>query len=354
LLLLAGFQSWAQERNLFKKTPKIEAKPNTTSKKEELDELPPLEFKSKQMESSGIVAGSEGAAKAFEPNRVLNPVISNFDTTSIDEGESLVIEVEEESAPEGSEDFVTIASYYAIWDTRNIDPYDIDYKDLEEPVELELYNQEQGRNWSKPLMETKMTSPFGPRWGRLHAGVDLDLETGYPVLSTFDGIVRISGYDYGGYGNYLVVRHYNGLETLYGHLSKRNFESGTFVKAGEEIGLGGNTGRSTGSHLHYETRYEGNPFNPNYVFNFSQDGGVTTQKLLISAKTFDRRSLSLRNELGSLGDKIKSRRKYWYTVRRGDTLSNIAQKTGVSVSRLRRLNRLSSSNIRAGRRIRLR
>jgi murein DD-endopeptidase MepM/ murein hydrolase activator NlpD len=355
LVSMVTFVSKGQEKSLFKKNTKIEIKPNTSSKtnnKDDLDELPPLQFRN-DMETSGKVAGSELEERKYEPIKFQNPAISNFDTTSVDEGESFVVEIEEENAPEGSEDFVTVASYFSIWDTKNIDPYDIDAKDLDEPVDIELYNIPSGRNWSNPLSNIKQTSPFGPRWGRLHAGVDLDLETGYPVLSAFDGIVRISGYNYGGYGNYVVVRHYNGLETLYGHLSKRNFEPGQFVKAGDEIGLGGNTGRSTGSHLHFETRYEGNPFNPVHVYDFGKAEPVSDH-ILLSARTFDRRLLSLRNEYGSAGEKIRSRRKAWTKVRSGDTLSSIAQRAGVSASKLARLNGLRlTSTIRAGRRLRI-
>lgn len=354
--ILFANNTFAQEKNLFKKSTKIESKPNTPSvnKREELDELPPLQFRNETTETSGKIAGSEMEERKFEPIKIVNNSISNFDTTSIDEGENLVVEIEEEAAPEGTEEFVTVASYYSIWDTKNIDPYDIDAKDFDEPVDIELYNIPAGKNWANPLANVKLTSPFGPRWGRLHAGVDLDLETGYPVYSTFDGIVRVNGFDYGGYGNYMVVRHYNGLETLYGHLSKKSLESGAIVKAGDEIGLGGNTGRSTGSHLHYETRFEGNPFNPMYVFDFGKAEPVSDH-IVLTARTFDRRSLGLRNEFGASGEKIKSRRKYWYKVRSGDSLYTIAQKAGISASRLARINGLKlSSTIRSGRRLRLR
>ena len=94
-----------------------------------------------------------------------------------------------------------------------------------------MYNTAAGRNWAAPLNTIRQTSPFGPRWGRLHAGVDLDLDTGDPIYSAFDGIVRVSNYNAGGYGNYVVVRHYNGFETLYGHMSARGAEPGTIVKS---------------------------------------------------------------------------------------------------------------------------
>ncbi len=358
LACLATFSGQAQERKLFKKNTKIDYKSQAQlyqeqNKKSDLDELPPLQFRTETESTATAIQGSEMQERKYEPLKVINPTISNFDTTSIDEGEALVVEIEEENAPEGSEDFVSVASYYSIWDTKSIDPYDINAKDFDEPVDLELYNLEAGRNWSAPLALVKQTSPFGPRWGRLHAGVDLNLETGYPVLSAFDGIVRVASVDWGGYGKFVVVRHYNGLETLYGHLSKQNLEPGSFVKAGDEIGLGGNTGRSTGSHLHFETRFEGNPFNPNQVFNFGT-GEPLSDHLLITAQTFNSRALSLRNEYGSAGEKIRTRRKAWTRVRPGDSLYTIAQRAGMSVSKLARLNGIRlSATIRAGRRLRI-
>lgn len=358
VLLIPCFLLKGQERKLFKKNTKIDFKSQTQlyqqqSKKSDLDELPPLQFRTDSESGSTAIQGSELQERKFQPLKVINPTISNFDTTSIDEGEALIVEIEEENAPEGSEDFVSVASYYSIWDTQSIDPYDINAKDFDEPVDLELYNLAEGKNWSAPLASVKQTSPFGPRWGRLHAGVDLDLETGYPVFSAFDGIIRVSSVDWGGYGKFMVVRHYNGLETLYGHLSKQSLEPGTFVKAGEEIGLGGNTGRSTGSHLHFETRFEGNPFNPNQVFNFGT-GEPISDHILITAQTFNARALSLRNEFGSAGEKIRTRRKAWTRVRNGDSLYSIAQRAGMSVTKLARLNGLRlSSTIRAGRRLRI-
>jgi murein DD-endopeptidase MepM/ murein hydrolase activator NlpD len=358
-MVFATLSTYAQEKKLFKKNTKIESKPSSSlyqdksAKKDDLDDLPPLTFRTESEGTATAIQGSEMQERKYEPLKILNPTISNFDTTSIDEGEALVVEIEEENAPVGTEDFVSVASYYSIWDTKSIDPYDINAKEFDEPVDLELYNLPAGRNWAQPLAVVKQTSPFGPRWGRLHAGVDLDLETGYPIYAPFDGIVRVVNYDGGGYGKYMVLRHYNGLETLFGHMSKQGLEPGTFVKAGDEIGLGGNTGRSTGSHLHFETRYEGNPFNPNQVYNFGT-GEPLSDHLLITAQTFNIRALSLRNEYGSAGEKIRSRRKVWTKVRSGDSLYSIAQRAGISASKLAKLNGLRmTSTIRAGRRLRI-
>jgi murein DD-endopeptidase MepM/ murein hydrolase activator NlpD len=358
-LVFMALTGYSQENKLFKKKTKIESKPNSslyqekTAKKDELDELPPLTFRTEGDAKETAIQGSELQERKYEPLKVINPSISNFDTTSIDEGESLVVEIEEENAPVGTEDFVSVASYFSIWDTKSIDPYSIDAKEFDEPVDLELYNLAAGHNWAMPLASMRQTSPFGPRWGRLHAGVDLDLETGYPVFAPFDGIVRVVNFNPGGYGKYMVLRHYNGLETLFGHLSKQGLESGTLVKAGDEIGLGGNTGRSTGAHLHYETRYEGNPFNPNQVYNFAI-GEPLSDHLLITAQTFNIRALSLRNEYGSVGEKIKTRSKVWTKVRSGDSLRSVAQRAGISASKLAKLNGLKmSSKIKAGRRLRI-
>jgi murein DD-endopeptidase MepM/ murein hydrolase activator NlpD len=115
-----------------------------------------------------------------------------------------------------------------------------------------------------------MTSPFGWRWGHVHAGIDIGLKTGDTIVSSFDGVVRMSRWYYG-YGNCVVVRHHNGLETLYGHLSHRLVNPGDLVNAGQIIGLGGSTGYSTGPHLHFETRILGKPFNPELLIDFKKD-----------------------------------------------------------------------------------
>ncbi|MDR6560102.1 MULTISPECIES: peptidoglycan DD-metalloendopeptidase family protein [unclassified Arcicella] len=358
---LVSFISFSQESGSFKKNPKINVKTNAKDKSnknldEALDELPKLQFRTDYVPEPVATSSAITASSKFEPAKELNSSISIFDTTSVDEREPLIVEIEEETRAEGSDDFVSVATYFSIWDATNIDPYDINPKDFDDVVDIELFNKEQGRYWSVPNSAPKLTSVFGPRWGRMHSGVDLDLETGDPVYAAFDGIVRVSGYDGGGYGKFLVVRHYNGLETLYGHLSAKNFESGAYVKAGDQIGLGGSTGRSTGSHLHFETRYEGNPFNPAiYVFNFSGERTEpVSDHVLISARVFDTYGLSLDNEYGSSARKVKTRRTAWTTVRSGDSLYSIANRAGISVDKLARMNGMRiSASLRIGRRLRI-
>jgi murein DD-endopeptidase MepM/ murein hydrolase activator NlpD len=187
----------------------------------------------------------------------------------------------------------------------------------------------------------RITSPFGIRHGHHHYGTDLKLQVGDPVMCAFPGMVRISRY-HREFGNVIVVRHANGLETLYAHLSKRNVEEGDIVEAGEVIGLGGSTGRSTGSHLHFETRYLGHPIDPQRIFDVEK-GVLRSDSLLVEpelfATTVSGNSLALPKT---------------YTVRRGDTLYGISRRAGVSVKGLCRMNRISVNRaLRIGQRLRI-
>jgi murein DD-endopeptidase MepM/ murein hydrolase activator NlpD len=186
-----------------------------------------------------------------------------------------------------------------------------------------------------------LTSPYGPRKGRMHYGVDLKLQTGDPVMSAFSGMVRISSYN-PSFGHVVVVRHHNGLETLYAHLSKRMVEPGDLIEAGDTLGLGGNTGRSYGSHLHFEVRFLDQPIDPTEVFDLANG--------TLKARTFDIHK-------GTFEAIVKARaeasaRKY-HVVRNGDTLSAIARRYGTSVNTLCKLNGLrQTSIIRPGQRLR--
>lgn len=148
----------------------------------------------------------------------------------------------------------------------------------------------------------KLVSPFGyrPRFGRMHRGVDLDLNVGDTVVSAFDGRVRIAKYERRGYGYYLVLRHDNGLETVYGHLSRFLVKPDQYIKAGQPIALGGNTGRSTGPHLHFETRFMGIALNPASIIDFEN---YVTHK---DVYTFDKQSSEKANkEYGKAKKKSK-------------------------------------------------
>ena len=124
------------------------------------------------------------------------------------------------------------------------------------------------RDFSMPTPSRVITSNFGARWGRQHKGLDIKVYTGDTIRAAFSGVVRMVKYEAAGYGKYIVIRHDNGLETIYGHLSKQIVKENQRVKSGDAIGLGGSTGRSTGSHLHFETRLCGVALNPALMFDF--------------------------------------------------------------------------------------
>lgn len=205
---------------------------------------------------------------------------------------------------------------------------------------LKLYLSHDECDHSMPI-SGHMTSPFGPRKGRMHYGVDLKLNTGDPVVAAFSGMVRISRYNRS-FGNVVVVRHHNGLETLYAHLSKRHVKPGDLIEAGDTIGLGGNTGRSYGSHLHFEVRFLDQPIDPALVFDLER-GDLHQGTFDIHKGTFE--------ALAKARAEMSARR--YHTVRSGDTLSGIARRYHTSVNTLCRLNGIKQSSvIRVGQRIR--
>ena len=138
-------------------------------------------------------------------------------------------------------------------------------------------------NFTMPSKSTLVTSQYGVRWGKMHNGTDIKVFLGDTIYAAFEGKVRIVGYDKNGYGKYIVIRHNNGLETLYAHMSAHIVKANQHVKSGQPIGLGGNTGRSTGSHLHFETRLCGNIINPEDIFDFKM-GDVRYDKYYVFVK----------------------------------------------------------------------
>ncbi|GAB3996404.1 hypothetical protein GCM10028807_38860 [Spirosoma daeguense] len=339
--LYLALPAQAQERGRFKNnlriTPKNQEKPNNT-----VVEQPQKADDQFEQETPQLRFNSQ-----FEPKKELNPVVSE-DTSQIDQGETSVVEVID-SVLVGTE-WVKIADYYAVWDSRTVDPYNINPLEFDEAIDIKLYDPPANRYWSSPLDEGKMTSNFGYRWGRWHAGVDLDLETGTPVYTAFDGIVRVVGWDGNGWGRYVLVRHYNGLETLYGHMSKQTVETGQLVKAGDQVGLGGSTGRSFGSHLHFETRYEGNPFSPLNIYSFPENT-VNSDHFLLTSSVWDYLRGGRPSSDG--GSRPRLKRTVLHRVRSGETLSSIADRYGMSVSTLKRKNHISGSRLRPGQKLRV-
>lgn len=238
--------------------------------------------------------------------------------------------------------WLKMADYYSIWDSRKVNPYGIDGKSFKDTLSLVLFDSTS--RWSAPIHKAAITSSFGMRGYRWHYGTDLKLNIGDSVYATFDGIVRIAKFDRRGYGNYVLVRHNNGLETLYGHLSKTNVVVGQVLKAGDIIGLGGNTGRSTGPHLHFEVRYQGNAIDPLNLYKFESDTLVCSEFRLMP--THFSYLTAVR--------KVKHTHYRYHKVRRGETLSTISRKVGVPMARLCKINRISKrSTLKAGRRLKV-
>lgn len=244
------------------------------------------------------------------------------------------------------------------WDTTNIHAYrDIELDSLPEATVIRLVDSLESYHY--PYIG-RITSRYGPRRGRAHQGLDIGLKTGDPIYATFDGKVRLSKAA-GDYGNLVIIRHNNGLETYYAHLSQRDVEVGDWVVAGQQIGLGGSTGRSTGPHLHYEVRYKGQSFDPERLIDFS-NGNLRRDELLLKRRHFSIYS-KYEQDFGDEEEVAKqeeAERKaaaavQYHTVRSGDTLGAIARKYGTSVSRICQLSGIKSTSIlRIGQKLRVR
>jgi murein DD-endopeptidase MepM/ murein hydrolase activator NlpD len=201
-------------------------------------------------------------------------------------------------------------------------------------------------------------SKFKYRGSRFHHGVDIDLNVGDTVRAAFSGRVRYAQYNKGGFGNLVIIRHHNGLETYYAHLSKINVAVDQEVHSGEVIGLGGNTGRSYGPHLHFETRFYDNAFDPG-MFDYravSRKNSLppgqqqTTGNQDAVANNNTNNANQSRNNTPPPANKSSK----YYTVKSGDTLSRIAQKHGTSIDKLCQLNGIGRNDIlRIGQKIRV-
>lgn len=255
-----------------------------------------------------------------------------------------IIEREQEQSP--------ASELYQEWDNR----YAHKRTQMPDTFKIDL------RHFCMPTPSRVVTSNFGNRWGRPHKGLDIKVYIGDTIRAAFSGKVRIVRYEAGGYGKYIVIRHPNGLETIYCHLSKQLVSENQSVKAGEVIGLGGNTGRSTGSHLHFETRLCGVALNPALMFDFrNQD--VTGDYYVYNVNTYDEESVEatrLRGKVGNGGytrDLVQNGepgsykdKKHadndellYHKVKNGETLASIAKLRGVTVEKICSLNHLSAN-----------
>lgn len=250
--------------------------------------------------------------------------------------------------------------YGGIWNNSYVHAYGA-LKNAPDSFKVDL------TNFTMPF-EGRMTSNFGTRGRRYHNGVDLKVQVGDTIYAAFDGKVRVKKFERRGYGYYVVLRHVNGLETVYGHLSKFLVEEDQFVKSGDPIALGGNTGRSTGSHLHFETRFLGKPINPNFIVDFAN---FTCHKdeFIVSNNSFHKTRQSSRTIITSPNYKAPEPQRTvassgpnkfvdgdvkYYRIKNGDTLGAIARRNGTTITNLCKLNNITTrTTLRIGRSLRI-
>ena len=245
------------------------------------------------------------------------------------------------------------------------------------------------RGYVMPIKGNYVTSRYGyrPQFGRSHKGVDLRSAVGDTVYSAFSGRVRLTRFERGGYGFYVIVRHENGLETVYGHLSRFLVKPDQYVKAGQPIALSGNTGRSTGPHLHFETRFMGYAINPEAIFDFGNrithtDSYTFSKSTYTKARDYapskryaaakksvapapeekkteqaSKRSSAKQEQASAKSVKStresREKERTTHKVREGENLTKIAANNGLTVAQLKKLNGLTNDNVRVGKVLRV-
>lgn len=281
------------------------------------------------------------------------------DTIQIDEIEDVVevIEVDLNNLPS--------AHIYDSWNTEHIRINRVNSRNFKDTI---LVLVEGDRDFIFPY-KGKLISTFGPRGKRNHSGVDIKLNYGDPVVATFDGVVRVAR-NYSGYGKLVVVRHYNGLETVYAHLSKINVKLNQEVKAGDLLGLGGRTGRATTEHLHFETRYKGEAFHPCHILDFD-NYDLVSDSLFLNKQTYKMSRIPVRNHSilanssnvdddneaeesdEMMGEKpepitksdVLDSKPHFHLIKSGDTLYKLSLKYRISVKKLCEINKIKDTDI---------
>lgn len=228
--------------------------------------------------------------------------------------------------------------YRFSWTSQRINPYGVKIDSIPDSTVVDV------SGFVYPTASNRITSSFGMRRYRWHYGTDIGICIGDTIFASFGGCVRIVDYEPKGYGRYVVIRHDNGLETVYAHLSRVLCYLDQEVEAGQPIALGGNTGRSTGPHLHYEIRFLGNAFNTTKLIDYESRSVKENPYVITLADTY--------NHNAALKELAKAK---YHKVRQGDTLSGIARRYGTTVSKLCQLNHISAKKIlRIGQSIRYR
>ena len=228
--------------------------------------------------------------------------------------------------------------YYHNWNTITPNPYNPQKLSATDSIiEITLVGTRQSPRFVMPMVDV-LTSKFGWRDGRMHKGIDIDLQVWDTVVTAFSGMIRVAR-TYKGYGRVVVVRHFNGLETLYAHLHRIKVTPGQIVQAGELVGLGGSSGQSSGSHLHWEVRFKGVPINPLNFIDYKNQALISD--ILVLHKT----------KHGFAGYPKGS---VFYTVQNGDYLYKIASQYGTTVSKLCKLNGINrNSRLSVGQKLRV-
>ena len=229
--------------------------------------------------------------------------------------------------------------YEHSWSSERLNPYNVSIDNIKDTV-IDL------SGFVFPTAGSQITSPFGPRYKRhrFHYGTDIALATGDTVVAVFDGTVRIVDYQHRGYGHYVVIRHPNGLESVYAHFSRVLVDINQEVKAGDPIGLGGSTGRSSGPHLHFELRFLGNAINTTKIINYATKNLYSSTYRVNKVETF-----SHKKEI----DQLKAAS--YHKIKKGETLSLIAKRYGTTVAQLCKLNKIKPNTmLQIGRTIRYR
>lgn len=277
--------------------------------------------------------------------------------------------------------------YSKNWDTTHVFSYrSIELADLPAVIDINLVTS---LSEFKAPIKGRVLSKYGPRGRRNHNGVDIPLKIGEPIYATFDGKIRYAKFNTGGFGNLVIIRHPNGLETWNGHLSKLNVNVGDYVKAGQVIGFGGSTGRSRGPHLHFEMRYADQTFDPEFILDF-ESGQLKYQTFALEKSFFNIRSraseildeeddydfplLAANNDSDTTSLDILERIAQaqtkeikktpttsassggilYHTVKSGDMLGKLAQKYGVRIKQICQLNNITEqTTLKLGAKLRI-
>lgn len=290
--------------------------------------------------------------QAMNTDQIANVIDSLFDLDTvpyalINEINLYISKMPDDAELQHQQVFVPIDSspypantFYGSWNTRETHPYPSSLSSNDSILMLLLADPAQNCGYAHPLRkeEIKVTSTFGYREGRRHSGIDLDLDVWDSVYSAFAGMVRYSRH-HEGYGRLVIVRHYNGLETYYAHLHRLKVEPGDIIEAGQLIGLGGSSGNSTGSHLHFEVRFKGVAINPAHLISF-KDRRLLGDTLVLK---------KVRHSYAAFPKGTK-----FHTVQRGDSPYRIAKRYGLSISDIFEMNEWTrNTHLRVGQQVRI-